>query len=120
MPNSAPAAGGRGPNPHPGPRRAARVAGAVEPFVVRADERQHLLREAAELAQQALAGLGMALDLGVLVVVERARLAQDRAAHRELADVVQKATDDEVPQRGRREVERLAGADGEQLHAPGV
>ncbi len=61
------------------PVQPARVARAVEPLVVVEHEPQHAGREAAEVAQQALAGLGVLADLGELGVVERARL---RAARR--------------------------------------
>jgi hypothetical protein len=75
----------------PGAGELVRVALAVQPLVVRVDQCQHLVGEAAELAQQALAGLGVALDLRVLGVVERAGVAQDPAGDRQLADVVQQA-----------------------------
>ena len=54
--------------------QAARVAGAVEPLVVVEHEPPDGGREAAEVAQQALAGLGVLADLRELGVVERAGL----------------------------------------------
>ena len=54
-------------------RQPARVARAVEPLVVVEHQPQHARREAAELAQQALAGLGVLADVRELLVVERAR-----------------------------------------------
>ena len=83
-------------------RQAARVAAAVEPLVVVADEPAHRLGEAAELVEQPRAPFGVPLDHGVLVVVERARLLQDRVGDRELADVVHQAADREARAGGSR------------------
>ena len=88
--------------------------------MVLADQAVDRGREAAELAQQAHARLGMALDLGVLLVGERAGLAEDVAGDGELADVVQQAADREVAQRRGREAERLADLHGQQRDAARV
>ena len=66
--------------------------------------------EAAELVEQAPAGLGVALDLRELLVGQPGRLAQDLQRHRELADVVQQPADGEVAARGGGELELLADA----------
>ena len=98
----------------------ARVAAAVEPLVVVGDQAPDGLREPAELLQQAAAVARVALDGGELVVGQRAGLLQDVERHGELADVVQQAADGEVPAGGRRKLELLADAGGEQSDAAGV
>ena len=64
--------------------------------------------EAAELAQELDSPLGMPLDDGELVFLQRGRLLQDPARHGELADVVQKSADCERAQSPGREPELLA------------
>jgi hypothetical protein len=70
--------------------------------------------EAAELAQHLDARLRWRLILGVLRVGQRARLAEDRAADRQLADVVQQPAHGQVAQRRPRQAECLADLDGQQ------
>ena len=62
----------------------------------------------------------MLLDDRVLVVVERARLLEDRVGHRELADVVHEPADRERAQATRREPEQLTDLDRAQRDATRV
>ena len=72
-------------------------------------------------APPAAAGrFGVAPDLRELVVVERARLAEDLQRHRQLADVVQQAADGEVAAQRGGQLELLADAGGEQRDAARV
>ena len=98
----------------------ARVAAAVEPLVMVEHEPADRLVEAAELVQELAAALGVLLDDVVLVVVERARLLQDRLRDRELADVVQEPADREAAQARGGEAELLADLDRERRDAARV
>ena len=89
-------------------RQPAGIALAVEPFVVIVDELLRRDVEAAELAQQLDAPLGVSLDHGELVLSQRGRLLQDPLGHRQLADVVQEPTDRERPQVSGWKTELLA------------
>ncbi len=62
----------------------------------------------------------MAAHDAELLVVERAWLLQDLVRDGELADVVQEATDRELPEARRRDPELLADLDREERHAPRV
>ena len=68
--------------------------------------------EAAELAQEFDSPLGMPLDDGELVLLERGRLLQDSGRHGKLADVMEKAADSECAQSSGREAELLANLHG--------
>ena len=100
--------------------QAARVAAAVEALVMVGDEVANGGGEAAELLEQAPAGLGVALDLRVLLVGQPGGLAQDLQRHGELADVVQQPADGQVAARRGRQLELLADLGGEDRHAAGV
>jgi len=65
-------------------------------------------------ADELVAPVGVPLDHGELVVLERPGLLQDRVRHRELADVVQQPADRELTQTGGRQPELLADLDGAQ------
>ena len=89
-------------------RQPAGIALAVEPFVVIVNELLRRDVEAAELAQQLDAPLGVSLDHGELVVSQCGRLLQDPLGYRELADVVQEPTDRERSEVSRWKTELLA------------
>ena len=89
------------------------VAAAVEPLVVTEYETLDVVVEPTELAQEVTAPLRVQLDLGVLVVVERAWLAQDGFGNRELPDVVQQRSGREDAQARCGEPEALADVDGQ-------
>ena len=101
-----------------GAGQAARVARAVEALVVLADEAQHRRREAAELAQEPDAGLGVALDLGVLLVGQLRRAC---AGSPRRPTACRRRAAGRRPRGGgasRRQGERLADLHGEQGDAP--
>ena len=83
-------AGGDDPRPERdrGATRAVRISGAVPALVGRADERVHL-GEVGDALEHLGADHRVLLHLLVLGVGERARLVQDLAADRDLADVVE-------------------------------
>ena len=89
------------------------IAAAVEALVVVEHEARDALVEAAELLEQLAAALGMRLDDGELVVVERPGLLQDRVGDGELADVVQKTADRHASEACAREAHLLADLDSE-------
>ena len=75
------------------------------------DETADRLVEAAELVQQLAAALRVQLHLGVLAVVQRGGLLQDRLGNGQLADVVEQAADREAAQAVGREAQLLADLD---------
>src|SRR5207253_10366722 len=81
---------------------------------------RHRLVEAAQLVQQLASPFGMQLDDVELVVVEGARLLEDRVGHRQLSDVVQQPADREATQAGGRETEPLPELDREHCDATRV
>src|SRR5207302_1614106 len=83
----------------------ARVARSVQTLVVVAYELPHGLWEATEVVQQAASPVGVPLDDGIFLVVEGARLLQDRVRDRELPDVVYESPDRKRPQPAGREAE---------------
>src|SRR6185369_6928736 len=93
--------------------QSARVAAAVEALMVVEHEASDALVEAAELLEQLAPALGMCLDDRKLVVVERARLLQDRVRNRKLPDVVKQPAHREAAEAGAREAHLLADLNGE-------
>ena len=80
------------------------IAAAVDPFVVMADGgRGHA--HPADATDQLLADLGMRSHDPPLRIVERATLRQDAVGNRDLADVVQPATEAAAQQDVKREAE---------------
>jgi len=75
-------------------------------------EPPHRVREAAELAEQPAAPLGVAADDGELLLVETGWLLEDRVGDGELADVVEEAADREGTEPACGEAELIADLDG--------
>jgi hypothetical protein len=88
--------------------------------VVVAHEPPHRLGEAADLIEQPGAPFGMALNDGVLCVVERAGLLEDHVGHCELADVVQQPADRERAKVPLGEAEALTDLNGPERDTAGV
>src|SRR5581483_48500 len=94
--------------------QAARVPGAGETLAVVEHEPAHALAEAAELAEQLPAPLGVPPDDAELGVGQGCRLLQDLVRDRELADVVEEPADRQVAEPVRWQAELLADLNGTQ------
>ena len=84
------------------------------------DELVHGRGEAAELAQQLDAPIGVPLDHGELLVIEPCRLLQDLFGNRKLADVVEQPADRKRAQPVGGEAELFADLHRPQRDSPRV